>query len=137
MLVSKKTLALCAFAVFQVGAVDYGTWSINIVTGASASGYRYGDMYATHSKNPGVTSHSHWQYDPSTQKTTYTPDDPTLSNTEIDATGVQNFAIQQTVPIDGTNTVLKGSGSIDIQMSSAANGRGGEGSTTITAELAS
>jgi hypothetical protein len=74
---------------------DYGSWEIGIITGASATGYRFGDLYAQHSKNPGVISHSKWLYSPEFQNTTFTTDDPTLSNSLLDSLGVQGKHLER------------------------------------------
>ncbi|OHF04085.1 hypothetical protein CORC01_00424 [Colletotrichum orchidophilum] len=134
-MISYKSLFLFVPPILQNVAANtcnnHGSWYIKINLAAGAQGNRRGDLYAEHSKTPGVISHSMWIYDPETQLTTYTPDDPTLNNTLISVLGLQNLDIQQTV----LGIPLKGSGLIDMYFNPGANGRGGKGNTTIVSEL--
>ncbi|KAF9872558.1 hypothetical protein CkaCkLH20_10055 [Colletotrichum karsti] len=134
-MVSVKNIVLLLSASLQVAAAtckDYGSWYIHIRLDAGAQGHRQGRLRAEHSKIPGNVTSATWLYDPETQKTTYTTDDFTLNNTLIDSLGIQDFEIFQTV--DGVP--LKGSGPINIYFAPAANGRGGEGNTTIVSQKA-
>ncbi|KAI9158007.1 hypothetical protein HJFPF1_05992 [Paramyrothecium foliicola] len=133
---------------------DYGSWAIQVTTGNAASGYRWGDLYAEHSSRPGVVSHSYWLYSPEFQNITFRPDDATLRNTYVDGLGVMgkscppaairrelpdqgvaDFEIWQTIPLEGVDTPLKGTGTIEMKHSPNGIGRGAEGDATITAEL--
>ena len=67
---------------------DYGFWDIQVIIGNSASGFRWGDLYAEHSRNPGIISHSYWIQDQEHQTIEFRPDDRTLRNTMIFSLGV-------------------------------------------------
>ncbi|KAK1674044.1 hypothetical protein BDP55DRAFT_668897 [Colletotrichum godetiae] len=133
-MVSSKGILFFIPVVLQVVAAtacDYGSWYVEINLAAGAQGNRRGDLYAEHSKTPGVISHSVWIYDPETKLTTFSAEDPTLNNTRISAIGLQNFEIKQTV----LDIPLKGFGPIDMYFNPGANGRGGKGNATIVSKL--
>lgn len=95
-MVSFKSLLLLVPVITQLVVAtssDYGSWYIEINLAAGAQGNRRGDLYAEHSKTPGVISHSLWIYEPETQLTTYTAEDPTLNNTLISVLGLQSTSI--------------------------------------------
>jgi hypothetical protein len=66
---------------------DYGFWNVQVFTDYAVGAYSWGDLYAVHSKNPGVVGHSYWFFNPELNTVTFNSDDPSLNNTLINGFG--------------------------------------------------
>ncbi|KAI0873128.1 hypothetical protein GGS24DRAFT_464933 [Hypoxylon argillaceum] len=127
------------FSVFTValGALpaalgyDYGYWSVSVTQGWPASGYRYWNLDAQYSGNPGVTLHTTWLYDPSNGTTTTYHNDTNFGSTYDSGDGSVSLTQSVFLP-DGSAVDVIGKGAINCKINPAS-GKSCSGTTVVNA----
>ncbi|GAB1320028.1 hypothetical protein MFIFM68171_10238 [Madurella fahalii] len=122
--------------------VDPGYWNLTLARGNPASGYRWENLDAVYSGAPDTVIHCKELYDPNTQTTTRSCDEPSfryaVGPLAVEGTWI---LVLQTVQIDisgsgmSTPLLVAGDGTIDIQCGKGAAGRSCEGFATVKAVL--